>query len=351
MTSYEQKYSELLVKTEETVQKLKKDAEILNQGKNAIWCAGNAARRFYNMIKDYVKIECFIDNNEKLKGTEIEGLPCLYGGDFKGEYNLIIASCYDNYSEIIKKNKGFYYGEIAVPYLWDKYKEVLSLLVDDESKYCFLAAVYDDMTGDNTYVEPYSEQYFAIKEFNQRAFWNKIVVDCGAYVGDTVEEFMKYCPKKIYAFEPFPETYNALLKRTERLNAEWALPKDTIIPVNAGVSNVNEVKRFTITDNMLLTDSGGDIELQTYRLDDYFQNKDDIPYLIKADIEGDELEMLYGATEIIKEHKPKLVLALYHYFEDFYKLPLYLSKIVPEYKFAVRNCTDVYDDTVLFAYI
>lgn len=57
---------------------------------------------------------------------------------------------------------------------------------------------------------------------------------------------------------------------------------------------------------------------------------------IKADIEGSELSMIYGAKETIKRDKPTFALALYHKENDFRDFPQVLSQYNPDYKYFIR---------------
>ena len=47
--------------------------------------------------------------------------------------------------------------------------------------------------------------------------------------------------------------------------------------------------------------------------------------------------------------KPVLGICLYHKFSDLWTIPLYIKKIVPEYKIYIRHHTDIYLETVCYA--
>lgn len=91
--------------------------------------------------------------------------------------------------------------------------------------------------------------------------------------------------KKIYLFECDPGWIEAL-------QATFAPWKDKVVIVNEFVGN-----------------GKGCI-----RLDDYFGDKE-IDY-IKADIEGTEVSMLLGSTEILKKKVSQVVICTYHKFDD-----------------------------------
>jgi FkbM family methyltransferase len=60
---------------------------------------------------------------------------------------------------------------------------------------------------------------------------NKIVVDVGAYIGDSAIYFALKGAEKVIAIEPHPSAFNEMLENIRLNNLE-----DRIIPINAGVS-------------------------------------------------------------------------------------------------------------------
>ena len=67
------------------------------------------------------------------------------------------------------------------------------------------------------------------------------------------------------------------------------------------------------------------------------------------DVEGAELESLKGAQKVIKRDKPKLAVCIYHKPEDILTLPLFIKKLVPEYKFYLRSYSNADNEMVLYA--
>lgn len=85
------------------------------------------------------------------------------------------------------------------------------------------------------------------------------------------------------------------------------------------------------------------------KLDDVLQGKKCT--FLKMDIEGSELNALKGAAETIKKWKPRLAICIYHKPEDIIEIPLYVKKLVPEYKLKMRQYSTYFYDTVMYAYI
>lgn len=71
---------------------------------------------------------------------------------------------------------------------------------------------------------------------------------------------------------------------------------------------------------------------------------------IKMDIEGAELNALYGAVETLKSQKPMLAICIYHNDgEDLLTIPLFLANLNLGYKFYVRKYYISRTETVLCA--
>ncbi len=86
-----------------------------------------------------------------------------------------------------------------------------------------------------------ADQYMALPEFMRYAE-KEIFIDCGAYVGDTVEQFVEKHSGvfgKIIAFEPDKKNYEAATKRISRLEIEWGMENDKITIYPYGVADKN----------------------------------------------------------------------------------------------------------------
>ena len=71
--------------------------------------------------------------------------------------------------------------------------------------------------------------------------------------------------------------------------------------------------------------------------------------MIKMDIEGAELDALYGAKNTIRKYKPLLAICVYHKREDMLTIPQYIKSIVPEYRFFLRAYEKTATELVLYA--
>lgn len=164
-------------------------------------------------------------------------------------------------------------------------------------------------------------------------------LDLGAYRGDTMEEYLKYCKNrynKIIAVEPDKKTFLKLqhntgqIKNITLLNVGIWLKKSTVPFFQAGGRNSGIL-------------SSGKSVISSESVDSILQGGS-IDY-IKADIEGAEYEMLDGAKTTLQSYKPKLNIAAYHRAEDIFRLILKINEINPEYKIYIRHhpCIPAWD--------
>lgn len=152
---------------------------------------------------------------------------------------------------------------------------------------------------------------------------NSVVIDAGAWIGD----FAAYAASKgatVYAFEPSPSIL-PILHETSSLN------NHKIIPVPKGLGSKEEEKYFRDTGgsafgNRFVDTESADTTMLSVTTIDAFVKENGILNIdfIKADIEGAERDMLYGARETLKYHAPKLAICTYHRADD----PEILEKII-----------------------
>ena len=167
-------------------------------------------------------------------------------------------------------------------------------------------------------------------------------VDCGAADGDTVREFRKRWPayRHITAFEPDPRN---------RAACQQSL---------TGVHSLN-MYELAITDHdgfvdycftgdysaHIGTGDGGNVKCA--KLDSLPQRVP--PTYIKMDIVGAELEALWGARRILKEHSPVLAICAYHTSDHLWQIPLLIHAIQPNYRLYFRRYAEGSLETVWYA--
>ena len=155
-------------------------------------------------------------------------------------------------------------------------------------------------------------------------------LDLGAYKGDTIEELLHYTSGKyssIIALEPDVKTFRKLETFAEGM-PDVELHRKAVYSFG-GTVNFNSAagRQSSIGKN--------GVETESVTVDELCKGRG-VTY-IKMDVEGAEIDAILGAKETLFTQKPKLNIALYHKFTDFFKIPLLIHSINPDYKFHVRR--------------
>lgn len=80
------------------------------------------------------------------------------------------------------------------------------------------------------------KEQFIEKQYDRLYVKDKVVIDIGANIGDTAVYFALKGAKHIYAFEPYPYSYEIAIKNIKLNNL-----KDKITLLNEGCSNIKEI--------------------------------------------------------------------------------------------------------------
>ena len=252
-----------------------------------------------------------------------------------GQREIFACDCakYDNFI-----NQNYSYKSIV-----DKrndFQWLYQRLEDQKSKDAFLSYLNQRISGNYKYAENLFDpnHYFAKDIISPN---NEIFVDCGAYIGDTIQELLKLDrPQKVYAIEPDEKNFFTM-QDTFRSN-------DKIVCINKGAYSSKDVLRFAGNNSdASKISSSGNFEIQVDSIDNILAGEP--ATFIKMDIEGAELEALKGAAITIKKYHPTLAISAYHKFEDLFTLPQYIYQLNPNYKFYLRRHSHLTHELVLYA--
>ncbi|MCL2485710.1 MAG: FkbM family methyltransferase [Endomicrobia bacterium] len=201
---------------------------------------------------------------------------------------------------------------------------------------------------------------FIMKQYEYRHTIPKIkvsagdyVIDGGAYVGDTSLYFAHEAGKegKVFSFEFLKEgleTMKVNLSKNPKYapqiqivqNALWKNSQEKLYVSGSGAGT-----KVSMQKNGKYNDI-----VSTLSIDDFVEsNKIEKIDFIKLDIEGAELEALYGAKNVITKFKPKLAICIYHDFKHYYSVPEYINSLKLGYKFYVDHFSASEFETILFA--
>ncbi|RDU58623.1 FkbM family methyltransferase [Helicobacter sp. MIT 99-5507] len=160
-----------------------------------------------------------------------------------------------------------------------------------------------------------SETYFfhnGIKFLNKNNIdnfiTNNVILDVGAYNGDSAYIFSLYNPKQIISIEADKNNFLALSENIKKFNLK------NVLPLNKMIDSINSI------DNIIKDLWGGGSQKIGF---------------IKMDIEGSEMMALNGATNTIINHKPILAISIYHNVEQFFGAKIFLENLNLGYNFRI----------------
>lgn len=213
-------------------------------------------------------------------------------------------------------------------------KEMDALLTEDASISLFRSVIAYRLTGD---VEKLSAPdtinlYHPIDLPSWKAPLR--FVDCGAFNGDTLKDFIKnnISIQAVAAFEPDLTNYAKLSRFVSSHKKEF--PEANLFP--CGVFSSTKKLSFETGQGMASNiSSKGTTIIQCVALDDAIPTF--APNLIKMDIEGAEYDALLGARQLITTYTPGIAASLYHRPEHLWQLPLLIESMAPgKYRFYMR---------------
>jgi FkbM family methyltransferase len=183
---------------------------------------------------------------------------------------------------------------------------------------------YDNYYLPINHFEPqiFYEKYGLEKHVSVDKIKDRVILDVGAYIGDSALIFEEYTTNKIYAFEPQPENYNMMLETIKLNNAK------RIVPVNLGLGEKEETLGISGSSSGSRIDPDSLCKVKITTLDNWVKSEgiENIG-MIKVDVEGFEMPFLKGAQETIKTHAPVLLLSIYHNAHDFFELKPYMESL------------------------
>ena len=211
----------------------------------------------------------------------------------------------------------------------ENFRKAYGMLGDEKSKESYVNILNFKISGKTDYLfsshSEKSEVYEKLIPLGDK----EVIVDLGAYDGDTVREFLsatdgKY--QRIYAFEPDAKNFRKLCRKTEGMaNLEL---------FNIGAWDKKETLFFDTKGgrNSHRSENGTPMEFDS--VDNLIHDR---VTLLKMDIEGAELQALKGAENTIRTYLPKLYVCAYHRNEDMFAIPFKIRELCGDYRIFFRQ--------------
>jgi len=329
--------------------------------------AGTIGRSVARAMRGHGDDVIFCDETPAKIGTVIDGVPVigLQEGIEKhqGDRWIVTIVCVDTRPVIARLR---YMGLTPIPYLdyvrtpeardviafpfqCLEVPEVTFTQIDEALQ---AVSLFDDATSRGVYLrnlrfrcgasaEILLPDYDSIPYLPDRFMGPDVTfVDGGAYNGDTIKTFVQYPYKFIYALEPDPENYRALIEFTQG--------SENIYTARMALTDKQHEIHFNAYGTTTsFADPKGETSVEGMPLD-VWNGFLKAPLYIKLDIEGAEMDALEGMKQIITDLHPLLAVCVYHRNSDLWKIPLYLHEHYPFYHFELVPFAEFYD-LVLFA--
>ena len=314
-----------------------------------IYGMGNGAEKIISVLKEYgVEVADIFASDEFVRGHSFLGHKVLKYSDICEKYDdfNVVLSFATRIPEMLErieklsKERRVYAPDVPIAgsglftrsYFEenrDKFEFVYAHLADEESKRVYQNVINFKISGKVKYLYTSTEYdkdriYSDILKLDQ----DDIIVDMGAYDGDTIREFNGFTGgcKHIYALEPDEKNFKKLVRNTADCKG--------VTLYNLGAWNRQDTLLFAkkAGRQSVLSDSGTPVKVTD--IDSLIDGK---VTMLKMDIEGAELQALQGCEQTIKKYAPKLYVCAYHRNEDMFALPMKILEFNENYKIYFRH--------------
>jgi len=226
----------------------------------------------------------------------------------------------------------------------ERVQRIVDSLADEISKDTFVRAVLYRQTFRRKDAPPNESVAYFPRDLVSLTD-HEVFIDCGAFVGDTVDLFLKQCSRRfnrIVCLEPDPSNFATLSKVHTDLR---------IVKLPVGAWSEKTTLQFQTGNGagsaIAIQSADSALVIPVVALDGVESCQG--ATFIKMDIEGAEMEALAGAKQLIARYRPTLAICIYHSDEDMLRIAEYLFATLENYSFHVRHHSLNWQDTVLYA--
>lgn len=330
------------------------------------------------LMEQGIKVDFFCDTYKAKAGSFRLGIPVIsfdqlellkedtyvivsvtnkgVGQKHNEEINRQLASFPHVMPNLLKMN-GFYTNDynLTMEECAAAAEKIMGALEDTRSRELFMEMLPYKFVKD---AEPVKENtlekyYNPVQYFSEKYYSNSnhaVIVDCGAFKGDTLQEFVRLHGaqfKGYHCFEMDGQAFGELEKNVGLLPEEM---RGKVVLHKQGVFSGTRVAYYhaltdTLGSSVLMEEAG--LRTQLVSLDDVLLEEP--VTMINMDIEGSELPALKGAKRLIERWRPMLAVSIYHSTEQFFSVPAYIIERFPFYRFYLDLHTTITDDCVFYA--
>jgi len=332
--------------------------------------AGKAALR--GLRAAGLEPRAFADNNSARWGQSVEGVPVFPPADAAkrfGKEAVFVVTIYNG--SAVKSQMlhlgcrtvvpfaplFFKYAEFFLPHLnldlpfaifrhADRVERAFELWSDDDSRAEYLAQLkyFTSLDSAVTANKRSAEETYFPPELVQ-VHSDEVFVDCGAYDGDTLRDFVRRCEgrfRRFIAIEPDPASYSRLTEMARGIDGE-------VETYPFALGSEPGVVQFEASGTLgSRMGAAGEIPVRRETLDTILA--DCRPTFIKMDIEGAEIDALHGARRTIERASAVLAVCLYHRLDDLWNAAIAIDELSKSgYRLHLRRHAEDSWETICYA--
>ena len=250
---------------------------------------------------------------------------------------LVKIAIYASKISFIKKNKVLKQvlktiAKIFARIIYGKYKKI-----SIANKYTFLIDSSFAFNNFENWSKGHNKGFKKLLDISKN---KKVVFDIGAHIGLCTLP-LSHLATQVVSFEASPTNIRYLNKHlniNNNLNVR-------VVPYLVGKENIKQVDFYDVANGSGIPSIVNlkikkkklfikNLKVEQIFLDDFVNKKSIIPDILKIDVEGAEFNVLDGATKILKEYRPKIIISLH-----------------PEHlRLLNRNIHEIYDYCNLYSY-
>lgn len=231
----------------------------------------------------------------------------------------------------------------------EEFDRVYDRLADERSKECMYANLYGRLTGRDPLFfapGPWTDPQYVFDELME---WKEreCYIDCGAYTGDSVEEFLGKIPRDqvkeavVYALEPDAQNFQSL-------HEKYRGSREVRCLCTGAYSGKCQLRFSSGAGEGAAVSGSGTVSISVDSIDNILSGEGREATFIKMDVEGSEEEVLKGARGQITEFAPRLAVCVYHKRDDLYRIPQLVLSYNSKYDLYLRTHSSMASELALF---
>ena len=220
-----------------------------------------------------------------------------------------------------------------------KYEKFAGVFADQLSREMWFEVLdkRNNLSFDITDISFASDQYFPdVIRFGE----NEVMIDAGANEGETISQFIKSVSRRFKTIHVFEPQKKLIEKCKDRFSDH-----SNIVFHEKVLTDSCEIVNFSDEYGSGSSIAIDGVPYQGTSIDAAVTDK---VTFFKIDVEGAEVKVLKGSSNLIKLHRPKIAVCVYHKQEHFLDIPELILSMRPDYKVYFRHHSPGIFESVMY---